>query len=338
MVRLKDIAIRAGVSVMTVSKALREAKDISAGTRARIQQVAREMGYMPDVAARALRSGSTRLFGVVISSLTNPIYARILLALEEQAHQLGYEVIFSHSLNRTDREEVCLRRLLSRRVDGLFISPVYRLEPTAPAYEQLLAQRTPTVILGHRAPFCSQFVSVETDDVAASTQVTQHLLQLGHRRIAFLCGRSIAPWSQERLEGYRRAFRQHNLEPDDRLVFQGGSTIEEGENAARQMLDEHTRFTAVQAVNDLVAIGAGRALLERGLRLPQDFSLVGFGNVLTAENFRVPLTTTRQPKYRLGQVAMETMSALLRGERPEPKRLSAELIVRKSTAPPPKAA
>jgi DNA-binding LacI/PurR family transcriptional regulator len=338
MVRLKDIAARAGVSVMTVSKALREAKDISAGTRARIQAVAREMGYVPDVAARALRSGGTKLFGVVISSLTNPIYARILVALEEQAHQLGYEVIFAHSLNQPEREETCLSRLLSRRVDGLFVSPVYRLESTAPAYQQLQAQGTPTVILGHRAPFCSQFISVETDDLAASAQVTNYLLQLGHRRVAFLAGRANAPWSQERLEGYRRALRQAGLEPDDHLIFNGGSTIEEGEQAAQQMLDEGARFTAVQAVNDLVAIGACRHFLARGWSIPHRISVTGFGNVLTAENFRVPLTTVRQPKYRLGQAAMESMMALLRGERPEVKRLEAQLIVRESTAAPQKGA
>ncbi len=336
MVRLKDIAARAGVSVMTVSKALREAKDISAATRARIQQIARELGYMPDAAARGLRSRSSRLFGVVISSLTNPIYARILLAIEERAHDLGYEVIFAHSLNKPEREETCIRRLLSRRVDGLFISPVYRLDPVAPAYQQLQAQGTPTVILGHRAPFCTQFVSVETDDLAASSELTRHLLQLGHRRIAFLTGRAGAPWSIERLEGYRRAHRQADLEPDDKLVFNAGSTIEEGEKAARQLLSEAPKVTAIQAVNDLIAIGAAHVLLHRGLRIPQDLSVVGFGNILTAENFRIPLTTIRQPKFRLGQAAMDSMLALLRGERPETRRLPAELIVRESTAVPPR--
>ena len=335
MVRLKDIAAQAGVSVMTVSKALREAKDISAATRTRIRQIARDLGYMPDAAARGLRSRSSRLFGVVISSLTNPIYARILLAIEQRAHDLGYEVIFAHSLNQPEREETCIRRLLSRRVDGLFISPVYRLQPTAPAYHQLQAQGTPTVILGHRAPFCSQFVSVETDDLAASSELTRHLLQLGHRQIAFLTGRAGAPWSLERLEGYRRALRQAGLEPDDKLVFNAGSTIEEGEKAAQQMLSEAPKVTALQAVNDLIAIGAARLLLQRGLRIPQDISVAGFGNILTAENFQVPLTTIRQPKFRLGQAAMDAMLALLRGERPETPRLPAELVVRQSTAAPP---
>ena len=178
--------MRAGVSIMTVSKALRDAKDISGATRQRIRLIAEELGYMPDIAARGLRSRSSQLFGVVISSLTNPIYARILLAIEDRAHALGYDVIFAHSLNQPEREAEAIRHFLSRRVDGMFISPVYRLESTASAYQQLQAQGTPTVILGHRAPFCSQFSAVETDDGAAAAAVTRQLLELGHRRIAWL--------------------------------------------------------------------------------------------------------------------------------------------------------
>ena len=327
--------MRAGVSIMTVSKALRDAKDISGATRQRIRLIAEELGYMPDIAARGLRSRSSQLFGVVISSLTNPIYARILLAIEDRAHALGYDVIFAHSLNQPEREAEAIRHFLSRRVDGMFISPVYRLESTASAYQQLQAQGTPTVILGHRAPFCSQFSAVETDDGAAAASVTRHLLELGHRRIAFFTGRPGAPWSVERVEGYRHALRQANLEPDDRLVFNAGSTIEEGTQAALQMISENPAVTAVQAVNDLIAIGAATVFLKQGMSIPRDISVTGFGNILTSEHFRVPLTTVRQPKLRLGNAAMDVMLALLRGERPETPRLSAELIVRDSTAPPP---
>ena len=121
---------------------------------------------------------------------------------------------------------------------------------------------------------------------------------------------------------------------DDKLVFQAGNTIEDGTKAALQMLNESCGATAIQAVNDLVAIGCADALLSKGLRIPEDISLVGFGNILTAEYFRVPLTTIRQPKYRLGMAAVEAMMNLLKGQRVETKRLPAELIERKSTAPP----
>jgi len=334
MVRLKDIAERAGVSVMTVSKVMRDAPDVSAATKSRIRQLAIEMGYMPDRIAQGLRSRSTRLFGLVISAATNPIYARTLMAIEEHAHEIGYDLIMAHSLNLPEREETVIRRFLSRRVEGLFLVPVYRLEPTAPIYEELQRRGTPVVLLGHRAPFCQQFINVETDDASASYAAAKHLLELGHRRIAFFTGPPAAPSSQLRFEGYRRALREHQIEEDDRLVFHAGATIEEGTKAALQMLEEAPQVTAIQAVNDLVAIGAANVLLAQRIRIPQDISLVGFGNVLTTEHFRVPLTTVRQPKLRLGTAAVDLMRKILRGDKAEPVRLGAELAIRDSTGPP----
>jgi len=335
MTRLKDIAQCAGLSVMTVSKALRDQPDVSAATKARIKLLAQQMGYVPDSTAQGLRNRTTRMFGLVISSMTNPIYSRVVLAIEERARALGYDVLLAHTLNIPEREEACLRRLLSRRVEGLFISPVYRMAAEAPIYQEVFARRVPTVLLGHPAPFCSQFVNVETDDLLASYAVTQHLLKLGHRRIAFLAGPHATPWTQERFEGYRRALREASLEVDDRLVFQAGRTIEEGAKAALQMISESSDATAVQAVNDVVAVGCAETLLGQGFRIPQDISVAGFGNILLGAHFRVPLTTTRQPKFRLGSAAVDVMQELLRGHRPESRRLPAELIVRTSTGTPP---
>ena len=331
MIRLKDIAQRAGLSTMTVSKALRDQPDVSAATKTRIKLLAQQMGYVPDSTAQGLRTRRTKLFGLVISSMTNPIYSRVVLAIEEKAHALGYDVLLAHTLNIPEREEACLRRLLARRVDGLFISPVYRLASEARVYQELLARRVPTVLLGHTAPFCSQFANVETEDLLASYAVTQHLVNLGHKRIAFLAGPPATPWTQERFEGYRRALREAGLEVDDRLLFQAGNSIEEGAKATSQMISEGSDATAVQAVNDVVAVGCAETLLSHGLKIPRDISLVGFGNILLGAHFRVPLTTTRQPKFRLGAAAVETMQDLLRGKRPEPRRLPAELVVRAST-------
>jgi LacI family transcriptional regulator len=334
-VRLKDIAVRAGVSVMTVSKVMRDASDISANTKARVRQLADQMGYNPDSVAQGLRTGTTKLFGLVISAATNPVFARVVMAIEERAHEMGYDLITAHSLNIPQREEAVIKRLLSRRIDGLFLVPVYRLDPSAHIYEELLRRGVPTVLLGHKAPFCQKFPNVETDDVNASYALTQHLLQLGHRRIAYFAGPTVSPGSQERLEGYRRALREAEVELDDKLIFNAGATIEEGEKAALQMLNEAPKATAIQAVNDLVAIGAANILLNQGVRIPQDISIVGFGNVLISEHFRVPLTTIRQPKLRLGAAAVESMARLIRGEQVLTKRLPAEIVIRQSSGPPP---
>ncbi len=335
MIRLKDIAMRAGVSVMTVSKALRDGPDVGAEKKTQIKLLAQQMGYVPDSSAQQLRTRTTKLFGLAISSLTSPVLSRVALAIEERAHEMGYDLLIAQTQDVPEREEACVRRFLSRRVDGLFIAPVYRMGTEARIYKELLARRVPTVLLGHTAPFCSQFVNVEGDDLLASYAATQHLIKLGHKRIAFFTGPQATPWTQERFEGYRRALREAGKEVDDKLIFQAGRSIEDGATAALQMINESSDATAVQAVNDFVAVGCAQALLQQGLKIPQDISVVGFGNILLSQYFCVPLTTVRQPKFRLGSAAVDAMQQFLLGKRPESKRLAAELVVRSSSGTPP---
>ena len=219
MVRLKDIAQIVGVSVMTVSKALRDEPDVSAATKVKIKKLAADMGYVPDSSAQGLRTKTTKLFGLVIPSTTNPIYARIVFAIEERAHELGYDLLICHTYNKPEREDACLRRLLSRRVDGLFIVPVYRFEAEARIYQEIINRNTPTILLGSPAPFCKNFPAIEIEELVASYNATKHLIALGHKKIAYLTGPPAAPWAHERFEGFRRALREANIEVDDKLVF-----------------------------------------------------------------------------------------------------------------------
>lgn len=320
---------------MTVSKALRDEHDVSPATKARLKLLAQQMGYVPDSSAQGLRTRTTRLFGVVIPSLANPIYSRLVLAIQERAYELGYDVLLAYTLNLAEREEACVRRFLSRRVDGLFLVPVYRLGTEARIYQELLTRQVPTILLGHTAPFCSTFLNVEADDLTGGYLVTQLLLKLGHKRIAFLTGPPATPWTQERFEGYRRALREAGRDVDDKLVFQAGRTVEDGMKAAEQMITEGSDATAIQAVSDPVAIGCARVFLDHGLHIPQEISVAGFGDTVLSEFFQVPLTTISQPKHRLGEAAVDSMMRLLRGERPEPRRLPAQLVVRASTGTPP---
>ncbi len=334
MVRLKDIAQLANVSVMTISKALRDAPDVSEATRAKIKKLAHDLGYTPNTSAQGLRTNTTKLLGLVIPSTLNPIYARIVSAIEERTHDFGYDLLIAQTQNKSEREDACLRRLLARRVDGLLITPVYRFEAEARIYQEITARKIPSVLLGPPAPFCKNFPSIETQELAASYSATKHLLDLGHKKIAYLTGPPAAPWAHERFEGYRRALRDAGLQPDDEFVFQAGSTIEDGVRATLQMVNEGCNPTAVQAVSDLVAIGCAETLMQQGVKIPEDISLVGFGNVLAAEYFRVPLTTVRQPKHRLGVAAVEALMKLIRKEPLELSPLPAELEVRKSSALP----
>jgi LacI family transcriptional regulator len=331
MIRLKDVAARAGVSMMTVSKVLRNAPDVSQATKARVRGLVEEMGYVPDSQAQSLRMRRTRMFGLILPDITDPWLAHAAAAIEERVQELGYQLLVCQTKDQTQREELCIRNLLSRRIDGLFIHPVYRMAPLAPVYEELLRSGTHTVVIGHLARFCEKFANVETDDVLGSEQLASHLIGLGHKRIAYLAGHAVAPWAQERLEGYRRALRGAGLECDDRLVFTAGAGLSDGEEAARQMMEESAGATAVMAITDHVAMGAASAILKSGLRIPEDISVAGFGNCLAAEHFRVPLTTVQQPKLGFGVIAAEQMVSLLRGGKVESKRLSCELVVRHST-------
>lgn len=331
MVRLKDIAERAGVSVMTVSKALRDARDVSAATRAQIKLLAQQMGYVPDSSAQGLRTRTTKLFGVVIPTLASPVFAAVVQGIQERASERGFDVLIACTLNSAEREENGIRRLLARRADGIFVFPVYRMASEARMYQELAARKAPAVLLGHPAPFCAGFLSVVGDDLSGAHQLTQHLLQLGHKRIAFLAGPPATPWAQERLEGYRRALREAQIEWDDGLVFQAGQSIEDGAKAAAQLLSESTAVTAIQAVNDMVALGCAELFLKQGLKIPEEVSIVGFDDAVVNEHLRVPLTSVRQPKYRLGVAAVDLMVGLLQGNRVAPQRLANNLVIRASS-------
>ena len=333
MIRLKDIAREAGVSVMTVSKALRDAPDIAARTKLRIGELAGRMGYTPNLGARSLRIQETKLLGLVIPATTDPIFARIVMAIEQWALDHGYELILHHSWNEPEREETILQNLISRRVDGIFLSPVYRMESEVAVYQELKKRGIPTVIMGPLAEFCGDFVNVQTLGNESAFSMTQHLIDLGHKRIAFFAGPRFSTRAISRQEGYQRALRENGLEEDPSLVFNGGTTIIEGSNAAKHFLEEKTQATAIQTVNDLVAIGAANIFLDHGLKIPDMLSIAGFGNILSSEHCRVPLTTIRQPKFRMGMAAFDSMLKLIAKEQAKPQRMVGEVLVRQSTGP-----
>jgi DNA-binding LacI/PurR family transcriptional regulator len=334
MVRIKDIAGRLGLSLMTVSRALRNSADVAPGTRARVQQVAREMGYVLDVTARGLRTGSTHLIGAVIPSLADPFFARVAAGLEEAFAEQGYEVILVQSLNQPAREEAALRKLVARRVDGIVIWPAPRLA-VAPGdpYAELRLPAGKTLLAGPPPFAAGSYPVISAHETRGVREAVAHLCGLGHSRIACLRGPVASPLARERFEGFVQGLREAGLAVDDALVFNAGWTFEEGQAALVQMLHEGRNPSAVVAVNDLVALGAVAALTRQGVRVPRDVSVVGHGNLPVAVHSPIPLTTVRVPKYALGVHAATQMIRLLRGESAGSHRLPVELVVRDSTGP-----
>lgn len=334
MVRIKDIAERLGLSLMTVSRALRNSTDVAPATRARVQQIAREMGYVLDVTARGLRTGNTSLIGAVIPSLADPFFARFAAGLEETLAEQGYELILIQSLNQPGREETALRKLVSRRVDGVVIWPAPRLAVTIGDPYTALRLPAGRVLLAGPSPFATAgYPVVAAYEARGAREAVAHLCALGHFRIACLRGPVMSPLARERFEGFVQGMREAGRPVDDELVFNAGWTFEEGQAALVQMLHEGRDPTAIVAVNDLVALGAMAALKHQGRRVPEDVSVVGHGNLPVAVHSPIPLTTVRVPKHALGVNTAVQMIRLLHGETVTPPRLPTELVVRHSTGP-----
>lgn len=334
VIRLKDIAERVGFSVMTVSRVMRDAPNISAQTRRRVQRVARELGYVPDAAARGLRLRNTHLLGLVLPDLGDPACAAMAAALEAASAPVGYDLAMACSHGSEESEETRIARLMGRRVEGLFLAPLPRARTVGGVYRQLVEQQMRVVVLGPKPEHLEGFPSVSVDDRAGVALGTQCLLDLGHQRIAFLAGPTLSPVARARLQGYRDALRSRGIKVRDELIFGAGTTVPDGLAAARQLLAERPEFTAIMAVNDPVAVGAARALAEAGLKVPEQVSLIGYGNHPCSEFCGSPLTTVDTDVAGQATAAAELMTDLVEGRQGRDEVLEPRLIQRSSCAPP----
>lgn len=335
MATLKDIAQALNLSVMAVSKALRDAPDISAATKARVQAEALKRHYVPNQAARNLRLRQTRLLGLLIPNINNSYYANLVWGIERQAEAFGFQVLLSHSLDQADCELTEVNRLLARQVDGILMVPAVRWQNRFATLERLRQASVPVVMLDRYPAGAEQFPQASW--VVAKNQsgvelATKHLLELGHKEILYFSGPNGSSASAARFSGYQTTMRRSPAGHSDRRVFLAGDTIEAGRKAMSQALSEQTPFTAIITFNDLVAIGAAEVLEQQGYRIPNKVSLVGFGDGMIAANFRVPLTTVRVPQIELGTVAVRLLNELLEGKQVDPQELPVELVVRYSTA------
>ena len=332
MPTVQDVARRAGVSAATVSYVLNGTRYVSEELRERVLSAVRELGYEPNAAARALRSNRSYTIGLILPDLRNPFFTEAVRGIEAVAQARGYHVILANSDEDPAREAALLRVLGARHVDGLILAPAGEAHP---GLERLLQAHFPLVFLDRDVPGLTAS-AVMLDNEAAAEAAVRHLIDLGHRRVGLIAGRTPISSTLERETGYRRAFSQAGIPVDEHLVVEGGSTIEGGAAAATTLLERPGPPSALFVANNLMTIGALMAIDAHGLTVPGDLALVGFDDFPWGDVFRPRLTTVAQPLYELGCAAAELLLQQVAspGARPRRVLLSGTLVVRDSSGAP----
>jgi LacI family transcriptional regulator len=327
-----DVARLAGVSRATVSFVLNERYNtrvpISSVTRARVLEAARQLGYEPNVLAQSLKSGASQTIGFLIPALHNPHYWDALEGAEEEISARGYHLALVVSNLNPDRELQALRSLFQQRLDGLILMPTFM--DMFPEELKILRERSiPAVFTMPMEDMDWVFPNIRTGAV----QVMDHLLALGHRRIGFINGVARPNLAQTRLEVYLEKTASAGLPGDEDLIRCCGYTIEDGYRAALALLDLPEPPTAIWTINDLLAIGALRAVRERGLRLPDEVALAGFDNILYSGQLYPPLTTVEMRSHEIGRRAAQILFTRLEqpGLPPMQELLETRLVIRQST-------
>ena len=331
--RMKDIARDLGVSVVTVSKVLRNHSDIGDSTRERVLQRVKELDYRPNLAARSLVTGRSYLVGLVVPDLLHPFFAEVALALSDTLKKSGYYLIISSSEEDPDLEEHEIDQLLARRLDALVIASS---RSTVELFFRMEKQHTPYVLIDRSfAGLAANYVGV--DDVAVGVLATKHLIDVGCRRIAHIRGPENGPGIR-RMEGYKRALAQQGLKfSEDHVVAQQTVDTEShlrGSEAMRKLLKLKPRPDGVFCYNDPLAIGAIDYVLEQGLRVPDDVAIIGCGNLHYNSSLRVPLSSVDQNSRRIGAEAGRLTLAILGSKLPPPPEnviLEPKLVMRAST-------
>jgi LacI family transcriptional regulator len=339
-----DVARLARVSGATVSYVVNNQLDgripISEETRQRVLKAIAELGYVPDASAQALRLGSTKTIGLIIPDIHNPHFWQVADGVEQEADAAGYHILLSSIPPEDKSAEDIFKSLSNRRIDGLVMIPsfLYESEEAQKTLAQLLERRFPIVgMMAERGDAFRNFDRVISDYRDVTAEVMKHLLALGHRRIGVIYGIAVPTLGTDRRFAYEESLRAAGVPLDPSLVVECGPEIEDSYRATQQLLATPARPTALLAINDLLAVGALRAITDAGLRVPQDISLFGYDDIPIAQ-FLVPrLSTASKNGAQMGREAVRLLLARLQdpSRPPQQVRLPARLILRESTGPAP---
>lgn len=329
---IKDIAKVMNISYSTVSRALNNSPRVKRETRELIQRQAAEMGYLPSAIARSLVTRRTNTIGIVVTKITDLFFAEVIQGIEETALSAGQNVILTNSDGQPDRELAAIQNLRGRRVDGIILVAACADQESKRRLFTSSGLDMPIVIINnvHREHIG---YSIETDNVGGGQLATQHLLALGHRRIAHIAGPATEWDGAERQIGYEQALREAGLAVDPALVVCGDNRPEGGWQAMQTLLALPDQPTAVFCYNDATALGVLRAAHAAGLQIPQDLSVVGFDDIDLTAYFEPPLTTIAQAKREMGALAVQMVLDLLNSRTVEDCVLPSRLVLRESTAP-----
>jgi LacI family transcriptional regulator len=332
---LKDVARLAGVSYQTVSSVVNNKPIVAEETRQRILDAIKQLNYTPDAAARSLRSGKTRIIGLMIPDAHNPHFWMTVSGAEDEALAHGYSLLLATTSMDEEREKNAFRALLQQRLDGLI--PLF-------TYPENFAQEL-TELSNQKFPFAISASGAEMPAVAmdviwmhyeeAGRELMDHLIGLGHRRIAMIHGVGRSALASDRLTAYKQGLEQSGIAYDEGYVIQCGYTLDDGYHAAEKLLSLHPAPTAIIGINDLMAFGALQAAHQRGLRVPEDVSIAGFDDLPMSSLLSPPLTTGRADGGEIGRQCVRLV--LERMKTPDlPARnvhLHTRLVVRGSTGP-----
>ena len=332
--RLKDIAQDLGLSVVTVSKVLRDHPDIGEETRKRVLKRMKELNYQPNFAARSLITGQTWTIGLVVPDLLHPFFAQIATVISMEVRKKGYSLFLSSSDDDPALEEEEVAQLLARRVDVMLIASAQR---TVESFRRIEERKIPYILLDRQfAGFEANFVGV--DDKAVGMLATSHLIEQGCRHIAHVRGPEIST-AIGRMEGYREALSAHHMAPMPGHIVSIGPSADyvgekAGHDAALKLLAEKHRPDGIFCFNDPIALGTMRAIIESGLRVPEDVAVVGCGNLSYSDFLRIPLTSVDQNSAMIGKNAAAMALKVAHNKtpvRPKSMVVAPSLVVRSSS-------
>ncbi len=329
---VKEVAARAGVSLGTVSNVLNRPDRVSARTRERVEQAMAELGFVRNESARLLRAGRSRTLAYVMLDATNPFFTDVAQGIENAADEHDLSLFICNSDNSAARERTYLTRLQEQRVQGVLVTPV---DPDEPLLDEMARLGTPVVIVD-RVRDVGSHCSVAVDDVLGGRLAVEHLLDLGHRRVAFVGGPERIGQVRDRRSGATAALTDAGREPGDLVeVPTDALSVAEGRRAGERIagMPAATRPTAAFCANDLLALGLLQTCVSLGLRVPEDLAIVGYDDIEFAAAAAVPLTSVRQPRGQLGRRAFELLldEASNPEHRHEQVLFTPELVARAST-------